>query len=123
MSGRGGDAAGGGPVGEWGGGDRPPPGLPVERTGLAWARTGLTVCAVALALSRVAGLEDRPGPAVLALVAATVGLAAFLVGGLRGAGRRGRPEAAPPTLPRTASYLVVAVLTIAAAGLWLLAGR
>jgi len=118
-----GGGAGGGPVGEWGSGDWPPPGLPVERTGLAWARTGLTVCAVALALSRVADLRDRPGPAVVALLAASVGLAAVVVGGVRASSRHPTRGGGAPVLPWTARWLVGAVVILALAGAWLAVGQ
>ncbi|MFA9432654.1 DUF202 domain-containing protein [Egicoccus sp. AB-alg2] len=107
------------------GADDPPPasGLQAERTGLAWARTGLTACVAALALSRLAGLRGEPALAVVALLAATVSLGTFLEGAVRHGRRRDWLDdpSIPRAVPAVARWVVGAVVAVAAAGIWLVA--
>lgn len=96
-------------------------GLPAERTGLAWSRTGLSGCVAALALARLASVMDAPVVAVAGLVSAALALAAFVEGSLRHDRRRtwlDDPDGCR-ALPRTAAATCAVVVALALAGLLL----
>ena len=99
------------------------PGLQPERTSLAWRRTGLAASTAAAAMVRVAVLRDAPMVAALCAGLFVISLGAFLEGSSRSDARRRwfEDDAQLEGLSLIARAAVVAVITLAAAGVLLVA--
>jgi hypothetical protein len=97
------------------------PGLQPERTSLAWRRTGLAAATATAAMLRVALLREAPLVAALCAGLFVVSLGALLEGSARGEARRRwfEDDAQLVGLSLTARATVVAVMTLAAAGVLL----
>ena len=98
------------------------PGLQPERTSLAWRRTGLAAATASVAMVRVAIVRDAPLVAALCAGLVVISLGAFLEGSARSEDRRRwfEDEDARAGLSLVARATVVAVVTLALAGLLLL---
>lgn len=91
-----------------------PPGVPAERTDLAWQRTGLGILAVAGLIGHRALAAERPALLVAAGIAALLGLG--ILGGLAPARsrfvRRRQAQEADVAVRRSVAAVTAAVVAI-----------